>query len=310
MFHSSSSTMESTTELTRLLECRICLEGLQNCHICFYCSQPFCRACIDNWFKKDRKCPGCRTLLASQNCLVKVGTFDQIQEQLSRMLSDETRNRCSQHPKDRLSLFCEPCEECICASCLLSEQHRDHKDLAVLLEDIYDQYEEKLQFVLGRIETRKIIIKGSLNDVEDNLKSLTKQLEDETKILDANMSSIEKVRNQAEALLKAKKDATTLKAIMKILQSAESTLSEEAQTSAEINERLLKFFLINPATLEFQLDRADDDVDLVSELLTVDGFRWAVKLSSENALYLSLHEGIPGFHHPVRTYCRRGRCCH
>uniref|UniRef100_A0A1Q3EVY6 Putative e3 ubiquitin-protein ligase trim37 n=1 Tax=Culex tarsalis TaxID=7177 RepID=A0A1Q3EVY6_CULTA len=287
----------ASTELTRLLECRICLDGLKNCHICCYCSQPFCRTCADDWFEKDRKCPCCRTNLACPRWLVKVGTFDELQEQLNKLMIDETRNRCGQHPKDRLSLFCAPCKKCICVSCLLSEQHRDHKDQAVLLDEIYAQYEDNLRSVLTRIENRKASIVASLDDIDDNLKNITKQMKDQMQILEANMSSFEKLQNRAEALLTAKKDASSLQTILDVLESAGSFLSEEVQVSTEIDQRLLKYSLLKPVTFEFRLDlnaTGDDNGDLFAEPQSMDGFSWVVKFDAGNAVYLSMHEGIPG----------------
>ena len=123
---------DDSAEVIRLFECCICHQGLQDAHICSGCSQPFCRKCIDEWLAKETNCPCCRRELSATG-LVKARTIDQMQQVVNRLVASETRNRCSEHRKEQLSFFCFPCEQCVCACCLFSELHLEHKDQAVLL---------------------------------------------------------------------------------------------------------------------------------------------------------------------------------
>ena len=56
------STEDSTVEsLSDVFRCFICMEKLQNAHLCPHCSKLCCYLCIRRWLTEQRsQCPHCR----------------------------------------------------------------------------------------------------------------------------------------------------------------------------------------------------------------------------------------------------------
>uniref|UniRef100_A0A8D8GGA0 E3 ubiquitin-protein ligase TRIM37 n=1 Tax=Culex pipiens TaxID=7175 RepID=A0A8D8GGA0_CULPI len=262
----ASENSEPATELVRLLECRVCLEGVKNCLICCHCSQPFCQDCIVRWIQENGKCPNCRQNLTCKGSLVKVATFDRIQE----LLMDESQNRCGQHPKDYLSLYCKLCQQSICARCLHSDQHMEHKDEVVLVDDIYDQSEYRLRYTMVKIERERATTVTLLDGLKDNLKTVTQLLNDDIKVLEGNLSKIDELHHEVEESLNSKKDATTLREMMEILRTAESFNLKQTQVLEKLHFQ--KSSSPHFVTIKFKVDENDEsDNKPVLESLTVNG---------------------------------------
>ncbi|KAL1401848.1 hypothetical protein pipiens_001919 [Culex pipiens pipiens] len=279
----SEQVPDDAAEVTRLFECCICHQGLQDAHICAQCSQPFCRKCIDEWLAKEANCPCCRRALSAAG-LVKARTFDQMQQVVNRLVASEGRNRCSEHRKEQLSFFCFPCEQCVCAVCLFSEQHLEHKDQAVLLEVAYGQYKVKLYAALRSMDKRKETLNNSFEKVENNQNLLNEKLneqKDHLERFEKDRARTDELHGQAEKLLADEKDASTLVKMMEMLQTSEKFLSEEKLEVNLIDVLNQRNLLPEPAVLKFRLERFKETLlkhgKYESLPLTKDGFSWKVQ---------------------------------
>ncbi|KXJ68491.1 E3 ubiquitin-protein ligase TRIM37 [Aedes albopictus] len=160
------------SQLSVLLECCICFQGLRKCLICVECSHPFCQECIDRWLRKESTCPYCRAHV-EKNRLVRFYLMDQLHEAIGRMLAEQNRNRCEVHGSQQLLLVCLRCEQCVCVDCWYSDGHVEHKDEVVPMEIAYSHYYR---------ETMKADQSAQLKDgkkgVQDKIKILYEEKQD------------------------------------------------------------------------------------------------------------------------------------
>ena len=139
------STVESLSDVFR---CFICMEKLQNAHLCPHCSKLCCYVCIRRWLTEQRsQCPHCRSSLHSHE-LVNCRWVEEVTQQLDTLKEtssgdrqntvDEAKDRCKNHA-EKLSVYCWTCRKCICHQCALWHgTHTGHTFKP--LEDIYDQH--------------------------------------------------------------------------------------------------------------------------------------------------------------------------
>ena len=120
------STVESLSDVFR---CFICMEKLQNAHLCPHCSKLCCYLCIRRWLTEQRsQCPHCRASLHIHE-LVNCRWVEEVTQQLDTLkesgagtskLEDgaEAKDRCKVHA-EKLSVYCWTCRKCICHQCAL-----------------------------------------------------------------------------------------------------------------------------------------------------------------------------------------------
>ena len=140
------STVESLSDVFR---CFICMEKLQNAHLCPHCSKLCCYLCIRRWLTEQRsQCPHCRAPLQIHE-LVNCRWVEEVTQQLDTLKEgghhheDEElhhlnhhhhhhhhlasgvtsgvvgRDRCKSHANEKLSVYCWTCRLCICHQCAL-----------------------------------------------------------------------------------------------------------------------------------------------------------------------------------------------
>lgn len=112
-----------------MFRCFICMEKLQEAHLCPHCSKLCCYVCISRWLNEQRRqCPHCRASL-HVNELVNCRWFEEVAEQVESLqqicanirttdLPQIDNDQCSSH-NEKLSVYCGTCKCCICHQCAL-----------------------------------------------------------------------------------------------------------------------------------------------------------------------------------------------
>ncbi|XP_062554202.1 E3 ubiquitin-protein ligase TRIM37-like isoform X2 [Armigeres subalbatus] len=164
------------TELLQHFQCGICLESVHEARLCPDCSKLFCHQCIRAWIDKGAKsCPNCRTEVSTDSW-VKGYSINQIQESMRKLFASmEEGMFCKDHINQQLSLFCYLCEVNICVKCWFSEEHAEHKERTVPIEEAFEYYQQNLKASLRWATKREKV----LNDILDEIAANQNKLNDE-----------------------------------------------------------------------------------------------------------------------------------
>ncbi|XP_055594428.1 E3 ubiquitin-protein ligase TRIM37-like isoform X2 [Uranotaenia lowii] len=164
-----------------VFRCFICMEKLQDAHLCPHCSKLCCYLCISRWLTEQRRqCPHCRaTLHVSElvNCrwfeevAVHIENLQQICQNIkSSNLNQRDQDQCPTH-KEKLSVFCWTCMKCICHQCALwGGTHSGHtfKQLELVYETHLAQVKEEQQ----QLKSRLLELISLVQDVEQNVETV------------------------------------------------------------------------------------------------------------------------------------------
>lgn len=113
-----------------MFRCFICMEKLQEAHLCPHCSKLCCYLCISRWLNEQRRqCPHCRATL-QVNELVNCRWFEEVAIQVESLqqicanfksnglVQNNENDQCPTH-HEKLSVYCWTCKCCICHQCAL-----------------------------------------------------------------------------------------------------------------------------------------------------------------------------------------------
>ncbi|EAT35401.1 AAEL012435-PA [Aedes aegypti] len=167
--------------ISDVFRCFICMEKLQEAHLCPHCSKLCCYLCISRWLTEQRRqCPHCRaTLHVSDlvNCrwfedvAVHIENLQQICQNIkSSNLNHRDQDQCPTH-KEKLSVFCWTCMKCICHQCALwGGTHSGHtfKQLELVYETHLAQVKEEQQ----QLKSRLLELISLVQDVEQNVNTV------------------------------------------------------------------------------------------------------------------------------------------
>ncbi|XP_060872898.1 E3 ubiquitin-protein ligase TRIM37-like isoform X3 [Metopolophium dirhodum] len=163
--------------LLETFKCFICMEKIQDAHLCPHCSKLCCYSCMRRWLTEQRsQCPHCRATLHLHeivncrwvedlsdqldclNSTVNIGSIRQSQEQ-----------RCETH-NEQLSVFCMSCNTTICHRCALFDDsaHNGHSFRPV--EDIYNETIAQLGESCDNLKTKEELIKKDIKEIDKNIK--------------------------------------------------------------------------------------------------------------------------------------------
>ncbi|WAR02539.1 TRI37-like protein [Mya arenaria] len=185
----------SVESLTEVFRCFICMEKLRDARLCPHCSKLCCYTCIRRWLTETRmQCPHCRAPLHVSelvNCRWAeevTQTLDLLQHTIPPRDGADT-DQCSEH-KEKISVYCETCRQCICHQCALWEgKHTGHTFKPI--ENEYNQHVRQIMEELSLIRRRNIEIISLVQDVERNIDSV-KSAKDER---------VREIRNAVELMI-------------------------------------------------------------------------------------------------------------
>ncbi|XP_060231049.1 E3 ubiquitin-protein ligase TRIM39-like isoform X2 [Meriones unguiculatus] len=153
---STASTAAALGNLQAEASCSVCLEYMKD-PVIIKCGHNFCKACITHWWKDlrwDFPCPVCRKTSRHRSFWPneQVGSMVEITKQLETV-KEKTRDEslCSQH-HEAMSFFCSEDQEAVCVICASSHTQQAHT--VVPLEDVAQEYKEKLQKCLEPLEQK------------------------------------------------------------------------------------------------------------------------------------------------------------
>lgn len=165
-----STCVESLADVFR---CFICLEKVRDARLCPHCSKLCCYPCIRRWLiDQHQQCPHCRTTL-HLNDLVNCRWAEDVTSQINHLQineKQEEKDQCQTH-KEKLTVFCSTCTNCICHQCaLFNDKHTNHAFLP--LDDVY---KSKLSIVndhLKQLKQRHIEYICLIQDIEKNIEKI------------------------------------------------------------------------------------------------------------------------------------------
>ncbi|XP_066223017.1 tripartite motif-containing protein 5-like isoform X6 [Saccopteryx leptura] len=141
--------------------CPICLELLTE-PLSLGCGHSFCQTCITannkdsvNGQEEGSSCPVCRisyhrgSLRPNRNM---ANIVEMLREVKLSPEEEQTRDLCVRHG-EKLWLFCKEDGKFICWLCERSQEHRDHHTF--LMEEVAQEYKEKLQAALDKLRTEQ-----------------------------------------------------------------------------------------------------------------------------------------------------------
>ncbi|XP_062545141.1 uncharacterized protein LOC134211846 isoform X2 [Armigeres subalbatus] len=167
--------------ISDVFRCFICMEKLQEAHLCPHCSKLCCYLCISRWLTEQRRqCPHCRASLHVSdlvNCrwfedvAVHIENLQQICQNIKTSnLNHRDHDQCPTH-KEKLSVFCWTCMKCICHQCALwGGTHSGHtfKQLELVYETHLAQVKEEQQ----QLKSRLLELISLVQEVEQNVNTV------------------------------------------------------------------------------------------------------------------------------------------
>lgn len=221
--------------LNDVFRCFICMEKLQEAHLCPHCSKLCCFLCISRWLTEQRRqCPHCRATL-HVNELVNCRWFEEVAVQVESLqqicsnikanaLSKTNENdQCSTH-NEKLSVYCWTCKCCICHQCALwGGTHSGHtfKQLELVYETHIAQVKEEVSQL--RSHLRDIV--GLVLDVEKNVET----------VRNAKDERVREIRNAVE-LIVGRLDAQLKNKLLTLMRQKNSLTQETEQLEHLLQE--------------------------------------------------------------------------
>ncbi|KAG0695212.1 E3 ubiquitin-protein ligase TRIM37 [Chionoecetes opilio] len=146
--------------LAEVFRCFICMEKLQDAHLCPHCSKLCCYLCIRRWLTEQRpQCPHCRANLHLHE-LVNCRWVEEVTQQLDTLQQagvrppppDTDKDKCERH-QEKLSVYCWTCGKCICHQCALwGGTHSGHTFKP--LEEVYEQHTTQIREEVAQLRRR------------------------------------------------------------------------------------------------------------------------------------------------------------
>ncbi|XP_036115125.1 LOW QUALITY PROTEIN: tripartite motif-containing protein 5-like [Molossus molossus] len=229
------------------VSCPICLELLKE-PLSLDCGHSFCQACITANNKEsmmgqegESHCPVCRLNYQPGNLRLNrhvANIVEMLREVRLIPEEEQKRNLCVRHG-ERLLLFCKEDGKIICWLCERSQEHRGHHTF--LMEEVAQEYKEKLQRALEKLRENK----GNAEKWEADLKEERISCEDQ---IENESQHIQHFFKQLRGFL----DIEELKEMEKLEKKKENILNDLAQSESELvkHSQLLRDFM---SDLEYRL---------------------------------------------------------
>nr|KAF6438012.1 hypothetical protein HJG59_008708 [Molossus molossus] len=168
------------------VSCPICLELLKE-PLSLDCGHSFCQACITANNKEsmmgqegESHCPVCRLNYQPGNLRLNrhvANIVEMLREVRLIPEEEQKRNLCVRHG-ERLLLFCKEDGKIICWLCERSQEHRGHHTF--LMEEVAQEYKEKLQRALEKLRENKGNAEKWEADLKEERISCEDQIENES----------------------------------------------------------------------------------------------------------------------------------
>lgn len=264
----------SVESLAEVFRCFICMEKLKDAHLCPHCSKLCCYTCIRRWLTEQRsQCPHCRASLHMHE-LVNCRWVEEVTQQLDTLQlvgatkdDNSEKEQCKTH-KEKLSVYCWNCKQCICHQCALwGGTHSDH--VFKPLDDIYEQHVSQIKEEFVRLRRRLSELISLVQEVEKSVESvrvakdervheirhavehmisrLDAQLKSKLLTLMAQKNSLSQETEQLEAVLKSVEQQLTTSCKSELVSTSNGIL----QRMTEIQSKPMASFVTAAVPADF-----------------------------------------------------------
>lgn len=183
--------------------CPICLELLVE-PLSIDCGHSFCQACITANYESmiaketESRCPVCRIGYQLENLRPNRHVANIVEKINEIKLSSEEgqkQEHCARHG-EKLLLFCKEDGKVICWLCERSQEHRGHHTF--LIEEIAQEYQEKLQSALHNLMTKQEEAGKLKAGIQQEITSWKNQLQKERQNIRAEFKHLKDILDSEE----------------------------------------------------------------------------------------------------------------
>ncbi|XP_055382901.1 E3 ubiquitin-protein ligase TRIM37-like isoform X2 [Condylostylus longicornis] len=233
--HNPSNTEIVPESLNDVFRCFICMEKLQDAHLCPHCSKLCCYVCISRWLTEQRRqCPHCRASLHVSelvNCrwledvAVQVENLQQICTNIraNGLFKNKEQDQCPSH-QEKLSVYCWTCKCCICHQCALwGGTHSGH--IFKQLDLVYETHIAQVKEEVSQLKSRLVELISLVQDVEQNVET----------VRDAKDEKVREIRNAVELMI-GRLDASLRIKLVALMRQKNSLTQETEQLEHLLQE--------------------------------------------------------------------------
>ncbi|XP_054581149.1 tripartite motif-containing protein 5-like isoform X1 [Eptesicus fuscus] len=171
--------------IKEVVTCPICLEILTE-PMSLDCGHSFCQACITANNKEsmisegESSCPVCRIRYQPENLRpsLHLANIVEVLREVKLSPEEEQKSDLCVHHGEKLLLFCQEHGKIICWLCERSQEHRGHHTF--LMEEIAQEYKEKLQKALDSLIAKQQKAEKLGADLEEETTSWKNLIENES----------------------------------------------------------------------------------------------------------------------------------
>nr|AIL01928.1 TRIM5-CypA fushion protein [Tupaia belangeri] len=219
--------------------CPICLELLTEPQS-LDCGHSFCQSCITANHTKltvgqegESCCPVCRVSYQPGSLRPNRHLANIVERLRVANLSPEEGQKvdcCARHG-EKLLLFCKQDGKVICWLCERSQEHRDHQTF--LLEEVAQEYQEKLQVTLDELMKKQQTIEKWKVDIHEERTSWKNQTQQDKKAVQAEFARLRGIVDSEEQteLQKLEKEEGD---VLHSLKESENELAQQSQVVKDL----------------------------------------------------------------------------
>ncbi|XP_058401792.1 E3 ubiquitin-protein ligase TRIM22-like isoform X2 [Diceros bicornis minor] len=184
--------------------CPICLELLTK-PLSLRCGHSFCQVCIKTHDKESRigqggesSCPVCRTPYQPgklRRNWPMANIAERFREVKLNLEEEQKGDLCVRHG-EKLLFFCKEDGKVLCWLCERAKEHRGHHTF--LMEDVAQEYQEKLQAALERLKNEQQEAEKLEADVREERTSWKNQIRCDTQRIQAEFYQMRSILNSEE----------------------------------------------------------------------------------------------------------------
>uniref|UniRef100_A0A1L8DTG1 Putative e3 ubiquitin-protein ligase trim37 n=1 Tax=Nyssomyia neivai TaxID=330878 RepID=A0A1L8DTG1_9DIPT len=309
-----STAMPAEQTINDVFRCFICMEKLQEAHLCPHCSKLCCYVCISRWLTEQRRqCPHCRAPL-HVNELVNCRWFEEVAVQVENLqqictkikanslCKDNEQDQCQTH-REKLSVYCWTCKTCICHQCaLFGGTHSGHTFKQ--LELVYETHIAQVKEEVSQLKSRLVELVNFVRDVDLNMEVVCSSKDEKVKeihnVVEAMKSRLnQQLNGKLVTLMRQKRSLTQeTEQLERILEETEHQLttcsrSQLIMKSPEVL-KIIHQVRIKPMS---SYVTARTSADFTSEM--VPSFdRCSFHLENFSGLQ---QKGLPVYSHPLKV---------
>ncbi|XP_078073385.1 zinc-binding protein A33-like isoform X1 [Mustelus asterias] len=239
---------------TRDTICRFCLDFFIN-PVMLQCGHNFCHSCItQHWEKKKARCPECGEKFPEINLRLNRALANLAEKARKLKLNrkeKENKLHCEEH-QEELKLFCETDKKLVCVNCVVSQEHREHRFIAV--KEAAEIYKNQVKSSLDSLTEKKSTVLEMEQQQKQKISQIRKQSISLQSHITSEFTKMHQILTEKEQRL-----------IRDLREEEEKNLKPMEENLCEIQENL-NSIQENLSKLEKQLEQKDGVIFLKKKL--------------------------------------------